>query len=378
MSRVILARDIQSHRTLRLEWGTDRQWNSTWTSELPHEGYFVAPGLVDLQVNGFSGIDFQSEAPISIDALVHACQELRRAGCLHFLLTVITDEWDALLNRLRHLRAMRAKHPLLRQMIVGWHVEGPFLSDRPGFHGAHNPTLMRDPSPALISDLHKVLANDSVLITLAPERPGAIDSITLATALGFRVSLGHTDASSTCLADAIAAGASGFTHLGNGCPQLLDRHDNILWRVLDQPRLKIGLIPDGHHLPESPFRVIHRAAGTERIFYVSDAMSAAGGLPGRYPLKDQMLEVGVDGIVRRPGSQQFAGSALRPVDGVFRAAAVLKESWEATWRRFSTAPAQWMFAGMESNPITPHEQCMVQVNTSGDLEEMIVVGCPQD
>ncbi|MBI1840873.1 MAG: N-acetylglucosamine-6-phosphate deacetylase [Verrucomicrobia bacterium] len=370
MSRVVIAQHILARRPVRLEWAADGPPRASWTSDNPEPSTCFAPGLVDLQVNGFSGIDFQSEQPITTEGLLHACEGLREAGCLRFLLTLITDDWDRLLERLRHLRTVRATHPALTRMVAGWHVEGPFLSDRPGFHGAHDPSLMRDPSPELIGALRRALGTDPVLLTLAPERKGAVESIGAAVALGMRVSLGHTDASSECLAAAVAAGATGFTHLGNGCPQLLDRHDNVLWRALDQPGLTIGLIPDGFHVPPTPFRVMHRAAGSDRVFYVTDAMSAAGAPPGRYPLKDQMLEVGMDQIVRRPGSAQFAGSALRPVEGVFRAAAMLGESWRQSWLRFSRSPAEWMKLPSPGTAEPPQEGCIVTTAPDGSLQSL--------
>src|SRR5204863_2163181 len=135
-----------------------------------------------------------------------------------------------------------------------------------------------------------------------------------------KISLGHTNASSELLRQAVEAGAAGFTHLANGCPRELDRHDNILWRVFETPGLTVSLIPDRIHVSPPLFRLIHRTLGQESIYYTTDAMSAAGAPPGKYRLGKMELQVGADQIVRQPGKQLFAGSALRPIDGVFRAA----------------------------------------------------------
>jgi N-acetylglucosamine-6-phosphate deacetylase len=160
--------------------------------------------------------------------------------------------------------------------------------------------------------------------------------------LGFRVSLGHTNASAAEIADAIRAGATGFTHLGNACPKELDRHDNILWRVLDTEGLTVGLIVDGMHVSGPFFRLVHRVLGMERIYYTTDAMAAAGARPGRYTMGELKLDVGPDQVVREPGKTNFAGSALRPIDGISRAARMLRAPWQTVWPAFSVNPERFM------------------------------------
>jgi N-acetylglucosamine-6-phosphate deacetylase len=303
--------------------------------------WWVAPALVDLQVNGFAGVDFQDPA-ISVEGLLAAVRGLRRAGCTRFLLTLVTDEWGRLLSKLERLRDLRQRSAEVSAAIAGWHIEGPFLSERPGYCGAHDPALMRDPDPERIRQLREAAGGDLVLLTLAPERTGAIEAVALAVSLGMRISLGHTDASAEIIAQAIAAGASGFTHFGNGCPQALDRHDNILWRVLETGRLTVSMIPDGMHVSPSLFRLAHRLLPSESVVYITDAMAAAGAPPGRYALGPMQLEVGADRVVRLPGQPYFAGSALRPVDGVWRAANMAEVPWQVAWRKFSHLPAEWL------------------------------------
>lgn len=327
---------------------------------------WLAPALVDLQVNGFGGIDFQQDN-LTTDDLLTTSRALRSAGCTRWLLTLITDEWPALLSRLRHLKRLRDASPELRQAIAGWHVEGPFLSAEPGFCGAHDPAKMRDPSPDNIRELRDAIANDPLLLTLAPERKGALETIDAATKLGVKISLGHTNAPTEILAQAIARGATGFTHLGNACPRELDRHDNILWRVLDQPDLMVSLIPDGIHVSPALFRLIHRVKSPDAIYYTTDAMSAAGMPSGRYRLGRLELEVGTDQIVRQPGRTNFAGSALRPVDGVCRAAEMLGTSWRETWRAFSETPAKFMGMGSGLAVGQPAEICVIKVSEDGKL-----------
>jgi len=307
---------------------------------------WIAPGLFDAQVNGYGGIDFQQD-DVTAGDLISAARQLRNAGCTRFLLTLITDEWTKLTGRLRHLKELRKQSAELQSAIAGWHIEGPFLSTEPGFHGAHDPKWMLDPTAERIQELRSITEKDPLLLTLSPERPGAIEAIELAASSGIKISLGHTNASWEILQKAVRAGACSFTHLANGCPRELDRHDNIVWRVFETPDLQVGLIPDTIHVSPSLFRIIHRNLVPDWIYYVSDAMSAAGMAAGRYKLGKLELEVGEDQIVRQPGKPLFAGSALRPIDGVFRAAAMLSCSWWAVWPRYSVVPARMM--GLKSD-----------------------------
>lgn len=299
------------------------------------------PRVFDPQVNGYAGVDFQADN-LSTDDLRQATRAWRRDGGDRFLLTLVTDAWPVLLNRLRHLRALVAAHPDLREVIPGWHIEGPFLSNQPGFHGAHDPTLTLDPQPAHFRQLRDAADTDPLLVTLAPERRGSMESIAAARTLGITVSLGHTNASATQLRDAVDAGATGFTHLGNACPQQLDRHDNILWRVAELPDVTVGLIADGLHVSPALFRMLHRVFPRERLYYTTDAMAAAGAPPGDYPLGRLRLHVGPDRIVRQPGQTNFAGSALTPGEMVPRASQMLGEPMPSLASAVSTIPLRWL------------------------------------
>src|SRR5439155_25511530 len=161
----------------------------------------------DLQVNGYGGVDFQTDS-LSAEDLLSAVRHLRTAGCTRFLATLITDEWPKMTGRLRRLRSLRSQSAELNAAIAGWHIEGPFLSTEPGFHGAHDPALMCDPTSEHILELRSITGNDPVLLTLSPERPGSLAAIELAVSRGIKVSLGHTNASADVLKQAIAAGAT--------------------------------------------------------------------------------------------------------------------------------------------------------------------------
>jgi N-acetylglucosamine-6-phosphate deacetylase len=367
----LCARHYATGQPVRLIWQNGRINSVLGPNQPTPPDLWIAPALVDLQVNGFGGIDFQQDnAPLG--DLVTASRRLRAAGCTRYLLTLITDEWPRLIARLRHLRSLRQRSMELRHAIAGWHIEGPFLSAEPGFCGAHDPGLMIDPTPEHLRELREAAGDDLVLLTIAPERAKALEAIEQAVSLGMKVSLGHTNAPAELLAEAVRRGASGFTHLGNGCPRELDRHDNILWRVFETHGLRVSLIPDTTHVSPALFRLAHRALAADSIYYISDAMAAAGMKPGRYRLGRLELEVGADQIVRLPGKPNFAGSALRPIDGVFRAAKMLGCSWREVWLRFSEIPAKWMGLPCGLAPGSPADFCLLTVTPENQLKKLKV------
>jgi N-acetylglucosamine-6-phosphate deacetylase len=374
----ISARHYATRELIYLRWQDGRITSLETATQSAATNLWVAPALMDVQVNGFGGFDFQQD-DLQLADLLSAARQLQGAGCATFLLTLITDEWEKLMNRLRHLRKLRAQSPELQAAIAGWHIEGPFLSAEPGFCGAHNLAVMFDPTPQHIRELRKITESDPLLLTLAPERRGAIAAIELATSLGIKVSLGHTNASAEILRAAVAAGATGFTHLANACPRELDRHDNIIWRVCDTPGLTVSLIADGIHVSPSLFRLLHRSLDPASIFYTTDAMAAAGAGPGRYTIGHLQVEVGADQIVRQPGKTNFAGSALRPITGVVRTARMLNCAWQETWTRFSDRPAK--FVGLHNDLAIgqPANFCLVKAIDENVIEsvEVFVRGEPQ-
>jgi N-acetylglucosamine-6-phosphate deacetylase len=355
----ITALHYATGQPVKIQWRDGLITQVAGIAEKVSNDLWLAPTLFDIQVNGYGGVDFQQDN-LTVEDLEKAAANLRRDGCSRFLLTLITDEWSALTARLRRIRSLRERSPALQKAIVGWHIEGPFLSNQPGFHGAHNPALMFDPSPEHILELRTMTENDPLLLTVSPERPGVLKAIELAVSRGIKVSLGHTNAPAEVLAAAVRAGATAFTHLGNGCPSELDRHDNILWRIFETPGLFAGLIPDQIHVSASLFRLIHRVLPPNSIYYTTDAMSAGGAPPGRYALGKMELEVGADQIVRQPGKQLFAGSALRPIEGVFRAARMLDRPWQEIWARFSATPARIMGLQNDLGPGAPADFCLLR------------------
>src|SRR5207237_880428 len=163
---------------IRLRWRAGRITNLE-PSERPANEVWLAPPLFDLQINGYGGVDFQQDG-LTAEDLLKAVGGLRTAGCTRFLLRLFSDDWPRLAARLQHLIALRSQSAELQSAIVGWHIEGPFLSNQPGFHGAHNPVWMCDPTPEHILELRAITGTELCMLTLSPERPGSLQAIELA------------------------------------------------------------------------------------------------------------------------------------------------------------------------------------------------------
>jgi N-acetylglucosamine-6-phosphate deacetylase len=307
--------------------------------------YLVGPALFDPQVNGFSGVDFQ-DPHLETDALEWAVAQIRQSGCAHILLTLITQSADFLEAQLARIGQSLDSSEFLRETIVGVHLEGPFLSDKEGYFGAHAREHLILPSWQVFERLQRAAAGRIRLITLAPELPGSMAFIERATASGVWIALGHTDATSEQLTAAVAAGARLMTHLGNGCPAYLPRHDNIIQRVLAVPELMATLIPDGFHVPQPALGNLARSLGPARLAMTTDSMSAAAAPPGDYRLGDLVIHMGEDRIVMHPNGRQFAGSSLRMVDGLFNAMRLAGLDAAGAWRAW-TCLRERMFPALD-------------------------------
>ncbi len=261
------------------------------------------PGLVDLQVNGFAGVDF-GDPSATTDDVRRAVAAIEKTGVRHFLPTLITSSFERFAACARTL--IRTAHPA----IAGIHMEGPYIAPEDGPRGAHAREHVRD---AAVDDFKRRqdAADGRIrMVTLAPEAHGALPLVEHLVAAGVRVAIGHTAASRAQIQDAVAAGATLSTHLGNGCAGTLPRHPNLIWEQLGEDRLLASFIVDGHHLPEATVRSMVRAKTPARTILVTDAMAAAGMPPGVYSLGGQKVELDATGRVAAPGAPNLAGSAL--------------------------------------------------------------------
>jgi N-acetylglucosamine-6-phosphate deacetylase len=261
------------------------------------------PGLFDLQVNGFGGIDFNAP-DLTLDRVAEALDRMRATGVTRCLPTLITSPFEQFAGSARVLA--HSAHPA----IAGIHMEGPYLSPEDGARGAHPRAHV---TPASVDDFKRrqdAAGGRIAMVTLAPEVDGAIALIEHLVASGVRAAIGHTAATPQQIGDGIAAGATLATHLGNGCAQMLPRHPNVIWELLAADAVYASLIADGHHVPPSTVKAMVRAKGARKTILVTDAIAAAGCAPGRYSIGGVACELGEDGRVSLPGTPYLAGSSL--------------------------------------------------------------------
>jgi N-acetylglucosamine-6-phosphate deacetylase len=195
-------------------------------------------------------------------------------------------------------------------MVPGYHLEGPFLNPAPGYAGCHPPAAMIGADPGLLDRLAAGLRRPILLLTLAPERPGADALIGWARQRGTLVAIGHSAARTAEVTWAAGLGAVLSTHLGNGLPHLLPKFDNPLLAQLAEDRLSASFIADGIHVPPFALRALLRAKGLARTILVTDATAAAAAPAGQYELAGMAIERAADGAVRVPGASVLAGSSL--------------------------------------------------------------------
>jgi N-acetylglucosamine-6-phosphate deacetylase len=264
----------------------------------------------DLQVNGYAGVDFNS-MNLNREQLHFACNKLTEDNVEGILATLITDDYDRMIRKIRNLTSLIEKDELIKSIVKGIHIEGPFLNPEDGYRGAHPKEYV------IASDLDKVkkmLDHGNGLIklfTLAPEVDIGFEVTKFLTENSIVVSAGHTNASMEQLLGGLDHGLKMFTHLGNGSPSILPRHDNIINRVLSlRDNLYICFIADGIHIPDYALKNYLKVVGPDRSIIVTDAMAAASAPPGRYSVSHIHVEVGDDRIVKEIGKENLAGSAI--------------------------------------------------------------------
>jgi N-acetylglucosamine-6-phosphate deacetylase len=286
----------------------------------------AAPGLVDVQVNGYAGVDV---AAADETALAQLRRAVARDGVTAFAPTVITGDPDLVSAALRRIGAAPQDGPGAR--VLGAHVEGPWIS--PHRLGTHSARWRRDPVDA---DVDRLFDSGPVrFLTLAPELPGALRLIGRLVARGVTVLLGHSAASAEEAHAAFAVGASGVTHLFNAMPPLHHREPGLAGAALARPGITLSVVADGHHLAPDVLRLVF-AAAPGRVVLITDATAASGMPDGDYLLGD--VPVTLEGGAVRNSAGGLAGSAATQIGCVRHAVAVGVDPATAL-RSASTVPA---------------------------------------
>jgi N-acetylglucosamine-6-phosphate deacetylase len=274
--------DATSGAFIALSGGTVLESVGEQVAPPPGQGTFVAPGFIDIQVNGYAGVDFGNpNAPL--EAIDHAIEVLLSKGVTRFFPTVITGSQEEILGALRNIAKAKRELPRGRAMEA-IHVEGPYISPNDGPRGAHPKARVRPPSIDEFEAWQEAAEGNVRLVTLSPEWPETPAYIKHIVSRGAVASIGHQHPTEEQLAAAVDAGATLSTHLGNGADKILPRHPNYLWQQLAEDRLSASLIADGVHLEDMFLKVAVRAKGIERAVLITDAAMPTGCAPGNYKL----------------------------------------------------------------------------------------------
>ncbi len=267
------------------------------------------PGLFDLQVNGFAGVDY-NDAALTPDAFEASLQVMLQTGVTGCLPTVITSSELHQAACLRALEAARAASPLAQAMVPGYHLEGPFLNPEEGYRGVHPAEHMTPATWDHFERLQEAAGGRIRLITVAPEQPGVMALIPKWREQGVTVALGHCNPSLEQVREATAAGATLSTHLGNGTVQLLQKSGNPVFHQLAEDGLQASFIADGFHIPASVLGIYLRAKQSARTILVTDGTAGCAAPPGLYRLGPVAIERLEAPKVVLPGTSSPAGSAI--------------------------------------------------------------------
>ncbi len=314
MSAKCFGFDYRTGEPIRVEFGVAIEAVDDWVGPTDQIDTWIAPGFIDLQVNGFAGVDYCS-GNSSLEEIGRSIREQFATGVTRIYPTVITGSEADMQAAFRNL--VKAKRELPEgDALEAIHAEGPFISAEDGPRGAHPVLQCRPPQIEEWKRMQGAAEGHIRLLTLSPEYDGTTKLIEHVVGEGVVVSIGHTKATTQQIADAVKAGATMSTHLGNGSHAMLPRHPNYIWDQLAEDKLTASFIADGIHVPANFLKVALRAKGIERSVLVTDAVMPAGCEPGDYALGELEVTLHPGDKVTLRGGKQLAGSALKMDVGI--------------------------------------------------------------
>ncbi|WP_116116403.1 N-acetylglucosamine-6-phosphate deacetylase [Algoriphagus antarcticus] len=302
------------------------------TQNLLEQDLILGPGFTDIQVNGYGGIDY-NEIQSDPMNLAEISRLLYKEGVTTHFPTIITNDPEQISQLILQIVSLRKSDEFSRMSIEGLHIEGPFISPIDGPRGAHPKEFVRAPDWSLVQKWQNESKGLIKMITLSPEWENTVPFIERCIDHGILVSIGHTNATHQQILDAVNAGASLSTHLGNGAHPILARHPNYIWSQLSQDELGASIIADGFHLPAEVIQVFQKVK-KENLMLVSDSVSLSG-----MPAGDYTLHIGGEVTLTPEGKLHLksnpsilAGSASNIRSGVSflikNKLAALTEAWE--------------------------------------------------
>jgi N-acetylglucosamine-6-phosphate deacetylase len=275
---------------------------------------YIGPGLTDIQINGYNGNNFTG-SDLTIEKIKNAVKDLYKVGVTSFFPTIITTSYKRLINNFTVLK-QALNDPFIRRSIPGFHLEGPYINPENGYRGAHNKEWIQSPNWRQFQKINQAAEGKIRLISLAPEMKDGVEFIRNASQTGLVVALAHHNAAAEIIKEAVDAGSTLCTHLGNGIAETIHRHNNPLWAQLAEGKLKISIIADGFHLSKEQIKVFYSIKGPESTILVSDMTDLAGMSPGKYFWDNKNVVLQPEGVIHFPEQNVLAGAALPLINDV--------------------------------------------------------------
>ena len=276
---------------------------------------YIAPGLIDNQINGYVNVDFSGNN-LSAKDVIYATKAIWRDGVTSFLPTLISNSHENLIKNFKILNDALKRDELLRESIPGFHLEGPYISPEDGYRGCHPVQHIRKPSWDEFTEYQKAAGGRIIQVTIAPELEGAMEFIRLCTHDGIVAAMGHTNASAEQIRHAVENGVRLSTHLGNGCANLIHRHNNPIWPQLANDQLTPSIIADGLHLFPEEIRVFYKVKGPDNLILTSDVIYLAGMAPGKYTFLESEVILTEEGMLLNAELNCLAGASFPLKKGV--------------------------------------------------------------
>jgi len=329
---------------------------------------FIAPGLIDNQVNGFAGVSFSfGGGDLNKEGILKATRELWKKGVTTYLPTLTTNNKEVLLRNFA-LLASSKNEEALHGSIAGYHLEGPYISPEDGYRGAHPLKYVHKPDWKEFMEIYEASGRNILTITVAPELEGAMEFIRKCTAMGITVAIGHHNAPKAVIDEAVLNGAKIATHLGNGCANMINRHNNPLWPQLANKQLMASIICDRFHLRDEEIAVFYKVKGPEKTIITSDVTGFAGLPPGNYKNEEgETIELTKEGMLRYPAQNVLYGSASPISRGVTHIMKVTGCSLGEAVQMASTNPAK-LYGLNDRGSLEPGKRADLILFELGDSE----------
>lgn len=278
-------------------------------------GLYIAPGLIDNQINGYANVDFSGN-DLTVSGVIDAGKAIWKEGVTSFLPTLITGSHENLIRNFRILYEALNRDENLDRSVPGFHLEGPYISPDEGYRGCHPVQYIRNPSWEEFTRYQEAAGGRIIQVTLAPELEGSLDFIRLSRKNGIVVAIGHTNSTAEDVSKAVEAGATLSTHLGNGCANYIHRHYNPIWPQLANENLTATIIADGFHLLPEELKVFFKVKGPDKLILTSDVIYLAGMAPGKYTFLESEVELTKEGMLRNIAMNCLAGASFPLKTGV--------------------------------------------------------------